>query len=110
MKEILIGLTAPLEFSGLVFFAIIGVFVSLLIQTTKRDVTSTNTPFGFSWSFLFSDNVKRLVLSILLIYLALRFTPDIIGMQVNNFVAFSIGLSFDKLAQFVKDKTNIFGK
>jgi len=110
MKEILIGDQTAIQFAGLVFFALMGIALSLLIQTTKRDITSMNTPYSFSWSFLFSDNAKRIAASCILVYLSLRFTKDIFNVEINNFFAACIGLSFDRLAQFLKDKTNILGK
>ena len=104
--QIISGSETPGTFSGLVFFAIIGIFLSLLMQTTKRDVSSPATPFCFSFKFLFSDNNKRIVASIILVYIALRFTPDLIGVEITQFYAFVIGYSSDKLSQILKNRTN----
>ena len=105
--NIVIGTDDFVSFLGLVFFALLGVFLGLLLNTTKRDINSESTPFEFSWKFLLSDNVKRIVAGLILIYLSLRFTNEIFGVSINNFWSVCIGLASDQLAQFVKAKTNI---
>ena len=105
--QLVIGTDDIISFGGLVFFAGLGVLLGLLLGSTKRDIGSENTPFEFSWKFLWSDNVKRIVASIILIFVALRFTPELFGVHITNFWAFAIGLGSDQLAGFVKSKTNL---
>jgi len=113
MKEFItlaLGTDSIVAFLGLAFFAFVGVLLSLLIQTTKRDVQSESTPFEFSWKFLMSDNVKRFLAGLILIYVSLRFTPELFGVDINAFWAFVIGFGSDKIAEILKTKTNILGK
>lgn len=108
ISTLLGGQTAS-AFAALLFFALLGAAISMLLHTTKRDPNSTATPIRFSWLFFIEDNWKRAITSLLLIYVALRFTPDIIGVTINEFWAIAIGLCNDKLAELIKDKTNILG-
>lgn len=105
---ILIGTDSVVKFFSLVFFALLGVALSLLLQTTKRDPQSVHTPFEFSWKFLWNDNVKRVLAGIVLIFVFLRFAPQLMGVEINEFWALAIGFCSDKLAEQVKIKTNWF--
>jgi hypothetical protein len=108
--NVITGMDNPEKFLGLIFFALVGVMLSLLLQTTARNPNSESTPFKFSWKFLWKDNVKRILASIVLIYVALRFSPQLIGVDITEFFAFAIGFGLDKLSEQIKMKTNILGK
>lgn len=113
MKEFtstLLGGQSSSVFFALVFFALLGALLSLLLQTTNRDIWSSNTPKIFSWQFFLSDNWKRIVTGAILIYISLRFAPELFGWEITNFYALVIGFGNDKLAQIVKDKTNLLGQ
>lgn len=94
-------------FFSTVFFSLLGVFISLLIHALHRDSLSPRTPVWFSWNFLFSDNLIRLIgsglCSLLLIFVAIRFTKELLGLELNFFVALLIGFCSDKLAQKLKE-------
>jgi hypothetical protein len=105
----LLGNQSASAFAALVFFALLGALLSMLLHTTRRDVLHSATPIRFSWRFFIQDNWKRAITSLILIYLALRFTPEIFGIEVNEFWAIAIGLCNDKLAELIKNKTNILG-
>lgn len=112
MKEftaILLGDQTPAAFTALMFYALLTAALSLLLQTTKRDVVSDRTPVDFSWLFFFRDNARRIVASLGLIYLALRFAPEIMGVEITPFWACIVGFNSDKLAQLLKDKA-VLGK
>jgi hypothetical protein len=106
MNAIIQSLVIP-NFFTLFFWVGIGIFMSLLLHTTGRDVMSENTPIRFSWQFFWKDNIKRIFVSFMLIYITLRFTPSILGIKVTDYVAFAIGFINDKLAQIIKDKTSM---
>lgn len=106
----ILGTTTPSTFAVLFFFALFGAILSLLLQTTSREVKSPGSPIHFSWSFFIEDNWKRFLTGIMLIFVALRFTPELFGVEINEFWALAIGFLNDKLAQVIKDKTNILGK
>jgi len=97
-------------FAGLYFFALVGVAINLLMHANKRDQNSPNTPVKFSYKFLLWDNWKRIFLSILLIYVSIRFISTLFSISVegNNelylFSAVVIGFVYDKLAEFLKEK------
>lgn len=106
-QSILTGSTPEDIFMSFCFFAILGIALSLLWHTNRRDPLSDKTPMEFSWIFMLRDNAKRILASVISVYACLRFTPEILNIQLNDFWAFAIGLSFDKLAEFIKDKTSL---
>jgi len=106
IKEIL-GTDTGQAFLILLFFSAIGVTLSLLLHASNRDQQAPSTPVKFSFWFLIKDNWKRILTSFLLIYIAIRFTPELFGVQITSFWALAIGLCLDKLAQWIKEKTNI---
>lgn len=97
-------------FFALFFYALLGALVSSLLQTTGRDVNSSATPKHFSWTFFLADNWKRYLTGLLLIYICLRFGPELFDVEITTFWALAIGLCNDKIAQIVKDKTNLLGQ
>jgi hypothetical protein len=106
----LLGDQSPLHFLGLIFFALLAALLSLLLHTTSRDVEGDNKPVEFSWRFLWCDNIKRIVSTLILIFVCIRFTPQFFGIQITEFFAFIIGFVNDKLAQIVKDYASAFTK
>lgn len=113
MKEFeltLLGNQTLGHFFALLFFALFAATLSLLLQATNRDVRSEATPHHFDWQFLVADNWKRCVTTLMLIYVFLRFLPELTGIELNEFYALIVGFTNDKLAQYLKDKTNILGQ
>lgn len=90
-------------------FALIGVAISLLIHSTNRDKKKSDTP-KFSFKILIKDNWKRILLNVLLILVTIRFCKQITGLQLNEFIALLIGISFDKLSEFLQNKKIGIGK
>lgn len=112
MKEfisILLGDQSLSFFLAMLFFALLGAFLSLLLQANTRRVHSSKSPIQFSWNFLFSDNARRLLAGLILIFIALRFTTDLFGLEINAFWALAIGFVNDKIAEVLKTKTNLLG-
>lgn len=105
--SIVTGETPTDVFLGFGFFAILGIALSLLWHTNKRDPESPCTPTRFSWLFMLRDNGKRILASLITVYVCLRFTPEIFNVTLNDFWAFVIGLGFDKLSEYVKEKTSL---
>lgn len=106
IKEIF-GTDSLQQFGTLFFFALIGVAISLLMHSNNRDQNSSSTPVKFSVLFLLKDNWKRIVLSLLLIYVTLRFFTDLTGLHLSSFFSLCVGVGWDKLSQIVKEKTEI---
>lgn len=88
---------------GAIFFACVGVTISLLISSSKRDASSPGTPYKFSFWYLVFDNGKRIALSMLLIFVTLRFSQDILGAQLTMYLALGIGLAFDRLSAHLQE-------
>lgn len=114
MKEfitLLIGEISYPMFAALFVFAMIGLFINLLIHATTRDQNSTSTPVAFSFKFLIWDNWKRIILVWLTIFISIRFASMIFDFETGNknwylIAAVLIGLAYDKLAEIWKEKTN----
>ncbi len=104
----LLGPIDPAHFIAAFIYAMLGIIMSLLYSAANRDQSKETTPDYFSWKYLLSNNFIRIVFSVMFTMLAvvvtLRFTPEILGLNLNMFVAFSIGLSFDRLSSVMKDK------
>lgn len=116
IKEIighLMGPTDPAYFMAAFIAAMVGIVMSLLYSAANRDQSKESTPDYFSWKYLLSNNFLRIVFSVMFTILAvivtLRFTPEILGVELNMFIALGIGLSFDRLSSVMKDK-GLFNK
>lgn len=97
--ENLLGPGDPGMFLAAVVYAVVGIIISLLHDSAKRDQTKYNTPDNFSWGYLLLDNVKRITLSVLLVLVTLRFSREILGADMTMYLALLIGIGFDKLAE-----------
>ena len=82
--------------------AVIGALIMLRFEAAKRDKSSKNTPYQFSAWFLFRDNAMRILTSLLLIYVGIRFSNLIFGSEVTFYTALGIGASLDKISGWVK--------
>lgn len=91
----------------LFFFAPIGILFVLLMGTRLRDPRSLNSPQRFSWNYLWNDNVKRILASILAVYITLRFMTELTGWQLNEWRAVIVGTAWDGIALFLKQKTDL---
>ena len=107
MKHYLLGNMPVAAFLAAFFFALIGVTISLLLQANKRDPGASSTPYHFSYRFLLQDNWKRIVLSLLLIFVTIRFYSELTGKELSMYFALGIGLGLDKLAQVVKNASAV---
>lgn len=96
------------EIAATLFYAYVGAFTSLLYQSVKRDPFSPRTPYHFSFSYLWNDNTKRCLRSIILIFIFVRFTKEIFGVNITLYFSFMIGFSIDKLSEYLKQKSNSF--
>lgn len=103
--ETLLGTTDYWGFLVLVVFALLGAVVNLLYGAADRHIPNPGTPYHFSLSFLTQDNIKRLVLALILIFISIRFYPDVFGSPISPLLAIGVGLGWDKLAEIIKNKT-----
>lgn len=93
----------PLLFLSYMFWAGIGVLLSLLFHATQRN-TVNNTQVTFNWKFLFFNNYKRLLISFILILISIRFSKELISLDQNSFSAFIIGLCSDHIGKIIQQK------
>lgn len=113
--ESLFGVQGMGYFLTLFFWALIGATINLTMGVNKRDALSESTPVAFSIKFLLLDNWKRMLNSFLVIWVMLRFYPEILPKEVYDAIpetaellfAVLIGFSFDKLSEIIKEKANI---
>ena len=106
-KNYLTGQTDPGLFIACLFFAGLGILFVLLMGTRLRDPRSINSPRYFSWQYLWSDNTRRILASILAVYLTLRFMPELTGWELNEWKAVIVGTAWDGIALFLKQKTDL---
>ena len=115
----LLGFIPAGFFAAMIFFASVGVGIALLIDATKRDQTSKSTPVKFNAWFLLKDNWKTILLTFLLILVSLRFAGTVFPQQFTDaelssdtgkekwlFGSLAIGLAYNSLLQYLKQKTD----
>lgn len=112
----IIGDVSVQWFISMMLFALVGATINLLLNVSERDKNSDNTPYHFSLKFMLLDNWKRMLSTLLLIFVFVRFMPLVLPSDILStikdedallFMALIIGYSFDKLSEILKDKLNI---
>lgn len=106
IEELIFGTKDLTLFAVCVLFAGIGMLIMLLKKSTKRDKHSEATPFNFKMSFLLIDNLKEIILSLLLVLMALRFSIEYKGVELTVWYAFVIGLSSQQLSSWLSKIEN----
>ena len=114
------GLAPAGLFIAELIFAAIGMLMALLGDAQTRNQNSLNTPREFSFWFLLKDNWKTIALSVLAVLITLRFAPLLFADQFTTEAldapmgkekwllgSFFIGLAYNGLLQFLKDKAAI---
>src|SRR5688572_3559952 len=111
-KKLVLGNASVAYYMAAEFFAILALILSLYLDSRRRDINSSSTPVKFSWLFLVWDNTKRIVVGQIALFIIFRFATELIGRQLNMWVAVGAGflLSFglDKVIQWIKNKSSIF--
>lgn len=111
-KQLILGNVSIAYYAAAEFFALLALILSLWLHSQHRDVIAPTTPIKFSWAFLIMDNVKRILVGQIALFLIFRFASEILGRQLNMYMAVGIGfvLSFglDKFIQYLKEKTSFF--
>lgn len=85
-------------------FAFLGAILMLLLTVRQRDPNSPRTPEKFSFKFMMCDNAARITATIILIFIFIRFSREIVGTDITMWIAFGIGFGSDKLAEILKNK------
>lgn len=107
--ERILGTTDISYIIATLFFALVGVAISLLRHATDRDKGMV-IKSKFSLSYLIVDNWRRIALNVLLILVTIRFCQQITGLQLNEFVALLIGVFYDQLGEMLQKKNVLIGK
>lgn len=80
-------------------FALVGLAIRALVIAQYRDPASPRTPQQWSWAFWRKDNLPRLLnsaaLTILVIFVSIRFVNELTGKELSMFYALGLGLFFD---------------
>lgn len=87
----------PYVFLSALGFAVLGHLLVTFFDVSTRNVHKPGTPVVFSWPTLLSCNWKRFVRNIILIYLAVRFCPEITGWQLGDWSGALVGGSIDAI-------------
>jgi hypothetical protein len=103
--QLLLGDLTVLQFFVSLFWAIWGVIIVLLYDSTTRKPLNNNSPIPFSLRYLLHDNYKKIVLSVMLIITTIIFCSEVLDIKLNNWVSLGIGLSYDILFLIIKKKT-----
>jgi len=107
VKHTIMGDVNGVLFVASLFWAMIGICISLLIHAIFRDANSPKTPVKFTWKFLLTDNWKRITLSLLVVITTIIFTKEVLNKDLSTFVALGIGLGLDKIVELLKSKYGI---
>ena len=94
-------------FLACVFFAAMGILLVLLMGSNLRTVDATGKTIKFSWAYLWSDNFKRILASVIATLATLRFMTQLTGVPLTEFSAFCVGMLWDSITLLIKQKTNI---
>lgn len=86
-------------------FAALGLFLSWLLHIKGRNKDSDSTPRKFSLLFFLKDNILRIITSVLMIAIVMRFGSEIFGIESIIYSGFLAGFFLDKLSQKLKDIT-----
>lgn len=104
MQRISGGKPADYYLAG-IFFSCIAILLSWYLHSRKRDPASPNTPEKFSWLFLIWDNVKKSVVTLLLMFVLFR-VFDLSNILLMIGVGFFLSLGLDKAIEWLMDNTN----
>jgi hypothetical protein len=93
------------QFIVAMFYAYVGALLLVLISSNKKN--SRKEPFKFTWKNLWCDHTKRIIANLIAIFIAIRFSRDILGADITMYMAFAIGLGIDGIIQLIQRKTSI---
>lgn len=117
LKPIIVALLGSEDILKVVIyfiFAFIGATLTLLMEVRDRnkakDQKDSVVPIKSKFDFIFmiQDNFRRMLTTFLLIFVFLRFLPELTGIELTHFTSFMIGLGSDKLSKLLKDTKRTF--
>lgn len=100
----LLGPGDPGYFIAAFIYAMVGMLISLLVSASKRDQSKLTTPEAFSWRYLLWDNAKKIILTLILVIVTLRFSREFMGADLTMYLALLVGLGWDMLGEMWRKK------
>lgn len=86
-------------FAAAMVLAFIGAIISLNLKLKRRNRLSALPPRKFSRVFFLQDNLLSLLSGIFPIYIAIRFSSELLGQNLTMLSAFFIGLGIDRIVR-----------
>lgn len=112
VAEILLGKVKLSVYIGAGIFSSLVILANILVISRMKYKKATGTPDKYSFKFAFIDNSKRMVASMILMFLFYRFAPTLSGKELTMEWAVGIGIfmtfGVDKLMGYLKSKFNFF--
>lgn len=97
LQEIL-GTIEVSKYLAWFLLAFLGAFTRMLILAKQSYKKSNDTPYQFSYKFMFRDNTTNLFIGFFITYFFLRFSFEFLNFEPTAFFALGLGLSSDYLA------------
>jgi len=91
------------------FFSGLAIILSLYHSSKKRNPASPNTPERFSWTFLFWDNTKRVIATLIVMFILFR-VFDLSEPLIMIGVGFICALFLDKVIEALMSKSDMIAK
>ena len=100
------GDLSTIEYEVAFFFAFLGMFLRWVWHTNKAIQSNDTTPWKFDLAYWLRDNLLSKSLSIIttliVIFISLRFSRDLMGVYFSCFYAFTVGLFLDFIVNKLK--------
>ncbi len=104
--ELLGGIGAPIWLAW-ILFGLIGSLTAIFVRAWFKFEESKETPNKWSWGFLFRDNGINIIISILMVFIYVRFSQDLLGKEATGFLSLITGATANELSlKFVKWSSN----
>lgn len=111
-KELILGDVSIATYAAAFFFSFIVIFLNVIIVSLNKYKKAEGTPEKWSFSFAMIDNAKRMIATMMMMFLFYRFASTIIAKELSMewAVGVGIGITFglDKMMGWLKSKFNFF--
>ena len=112
-SEVVNNLLGELSISDYItafIFALMGLIIRQYFVIKKSIKTNKKTPDNFDPKYWFKHNfftrTTGVLVTVIVIYLCLRFSVEWFGMKVSWGLSFTLGFSFDYILDFIRKKQN----
>ena len=98
------------QYLGLILFGFLGLIASVLVELIRHK-SNIKITGGFNLGYWFTDNFARLLLSILIVFVGVLYTQDLVGIEIGNKGALVMGFCTDKIIETIVSLklTNVLG-